>query len=348
MLIAVFIILGICLYKVTWMKKGAYNLDYMSVEDTKSIKGIFVLLVFVSHFVQYIELSGVLDQAYLGFRNFLGQLVVTMFLFYSGYGIVESIKKKGQTYVADIPRKRILRVLFDFDMAIILFLIVRYLMGYSYKVKTILLSFVAWSSVGNSNWYIFVILITYLISYIAFKIFKDDHFKAILAVSLLSIIYILIIRNYKPAYAYNTLLSYGAGMWYSYYRDKIEDFLIVENNYLIAVLLVVALFLISYLFTNSLLNYQIKSILFALLITMISMKLRVKNWILNWFGNHVFSIYILQRIPMMVFKDIGIISNHVFLYLILCLGLTIVIALIFESITSKLFNTYVIGAKYNC
>ena len=43
----------------------------------------------------------------------MGQLVVVMFLFYSGYGIGESYKKKGVNYVQQMPVHRILTTLLN-------------------------------------------------------------------------------------------------------------------------------------------------------------------------------------------------------------------------------------------
>ncbi|CAK7082658.1 acyltransferase family protein [Tissierella sp.] len=339
MIFLLFIILGICAYKMKYSTKDNYHLDYMSVEKTTSIKGIFVLLVFLSHFVQYVELNSPFDMPYLAIRSFLGQLVVTMFLFYSGYGILESIKKKKMKYVNEIPKKRILRVLFDFDIAILLFLIVRFILGYKYDIKTIVLSFIGWTSVGNSNWYILVILITYLFTFISFKIFKNKYFMAISCVTVLSGIYVLAVSNFKPSYSYNTIFCYAAGMWFSLYREKIENIVLANNtSYLLSLTISLTLFGFTYLFNNKVIIYQIKSLLFVCLIILVTMKVSFNNFILNWTGKHVFSIYILQRIPMMIFKKSNIISNNTYLYLVLCLLVTIVISHVFDMATRKIYN----------
>ena len=41
-------------------------------------------------------------------------LMVTMFLFYSGYGVFESIKKKKEKYINTIPKRRFLKTLINF------------------------------------------------------------------------------------------------------------------------------------------------------------------------------------------------------------------------------------------
>ena len=49
----------LCIYKVQLRPKNGekYMTDYMSVEKTMSIKGIFILIVFFSHFNSYVSFS---------------------------------------------------------------------------------------------------------------------------------------------------------------------------------------------------------------------------------------------------------------------------------------------------
>lgn len=108
---------------------------YMSVEMTGSIKGFFLVMVFFTHIWTYTEFSNAyLDRPYQVLRQ-IGQCIVVMFLFYSGYGVMESIKGKGQAYVRQLPRQRFLKVLLQFDCAMFLFLACRYLEGARYSLK---------------------------------------------------------------------------------------------------------------------------------------------------------------------------------------------------------------------
>lgn len=69
--------------------EGQFHKDYLSKENTTAINGIFVVLVLLCHFTQYVRFgSGLVDQSFLFFKSHLGQLVVTTFLFFSGYGII--------------------------------------------------------------------------------------------------------------------------------------------------------------------------------------------------------------------------------------------------------------------
>lgn len=153
-----------------------YYVGYLSKEQTNSIKGFFIVVVFCRHIAPYLADSGY-DFSMLGDNLFrwidgrIGQLLVVMFLFYSGYGVMESIKNKGEIYIDSIPHRRLITTLLNFDVAVGIFLVVNICLGIHYETKDIVLAFIGWKSIGNSNWYIFVILCCYFSTFLAYKIF---------------------------------------------------------------------------------------------------------------------------------------------------------------------------------
>lgn len=94
MIFFVLILLLLIFNKTEISKPGEFNKDYISPDGTLAIKGIFVALILLSHGKGYIELGGIYDEPYIALQNHLNQMVVAMFLFYSGYGMMESMKKK--------------------------------------------------------------------------------------------------------------------------------------------------------------------------------------------------------------------------------------------------------------
>lgn len=92
--------------------------------------------------------------------------MVAMFMFYSGYGVMESIRSKGMNYVHSMPKKRILSTWIHFAFIVALYVLLTVAIGNEITLKQLLLSFIGWDSVGNSNWYIFDILCLYLMSFV--------------------------------------------------------------------------------------------------------------------------------------------------------------------------------------
>ncbi len=80
--------------------------------------------------------------------------------------------------------------------------------------------------------------------------------------------------------------------------------------------------------------YEIESILFAIIVVMLSMKIKINNNLAYWFGKNLFGLYMLQRIPMLILKEVHL-NNYV--YAILCFGFMVLLAYLIKYI-KKLFK----------
>lgn len=284
--------------------------DYCSARKTNSIKGVFVMMVFVSHFRGYVTLTDS-DSIAIQVVSFLGQQMVAPFLFYSGFGVMESIKRKGLPYVKQLPMHRALRTLLHFDVAVVLFLLMRIVLQDSTALRTFLLALVCWTSIGNSNWYIFAMVSLYIITAVSFLIFRKNHYLAAICLTVLSIALILLLTPYRPDYCYNTILCYVAGAWYSLFRKYVEK-IVMRNDIVYCLTLVVIFVVWQWVGIRAKWNewaYQLKAVLFAVLLVGISMKIRLDNAFLRFLGNHTFSIYMLQRLPMSFLSRNGMYSG---------------------------------------
>lgn len=313
-----------------------FNKNYLSMTSTNCVKGIFILFVFFSHAMQYITVDHWYDSTILYLRNNLNQLIVVLFLFYSGYGIYESFKRKKVKYINQFPKNRILKTLFHFDVAILCFVILNLFLNNEMSVKQVLLSLIGWDSVGNSNWYIFDILILYLITYVSLKSFSGK--KALLCVWIQTIIFALLLSLYKNDWWYNTLFCFPLGMTYSYFKTQIESN-VQKNNFSYFVCLIttfLATFVFTYLSKNNFWYYELWAIVFTLLIVLCTMKIKLKSPILNWLGQQLFLIYILQRIPMIIGQYYGYNVTHPYRYFAICFIITILLTYIFNIIFNKI------------
>lgn len=328
------LLLMIVSIKVHW--KGI-DLNYLSKKYTLAIKGIFVVIVFLSHVRTYSEFSNQSDLIVIQVLNYLGQLMVALFLFYSGYGVFESIKRKGDNYIDSFPKNRILKTFFDFSFSLVLFLILDFVIGKRYSLSTIILSFIGWTSIGNSAWYMFAIFTLYLGTYFIFKIFKSQRLIAIFTLTIYSLCYVYILSLLRDNYWSSTYLCYIAGVWYSYFKEKIDT--ILTNNILLYYISVVSI-ICSYIFFfkiryQRLMMFNLVAILFCLLFVVLSMKISFKSKILIWFGKHLFWIYILQRIPM-IFLQYFNITNYPYIFLIISFVLTLIMAYYINILTIHL------------
>ena len=320
---------------------GFYD-DYISKDSIEPIKGIFLVFVFLTHFAQYIPLDGAMHTFYALVRKKHGQLIVTPFLFYSGYGVFESIKKKGSAYVRTMPVNRCLKLLMDFDIAIFIYYILSVFDNKNYPIKKILLSFIGWDSLRNSNWYIFVILGMYIISFLAFYGFDYETQKEyiVTTIVIMTIVFSYFISLHKETYWYNTIWCYVAGGIYSVYKNEIEKNILSNNkSYFISFFNIILLFICFYSrWYQKVSYYQLASVAFSLIIVFISIKIKVTNKFLNYCGRHLFSLYILQRLPMIFFQN-TVLSENVYVYFVACAVITVLISAIFDRFTAMLWKS---------
>lgn len=349
MTIFLLLIIIISLWQIKFPKPvlSGINNNYLEISRTNSIKGIFILLVFLSHARNYISayaeysqnpLNGIYDI----FQNHLGQGVVIMFFFYSGYGVMESIKKKGTNYINAIPKKRFAKTLINFDIAVIIFILLNLCLSTlkNYTIPKVLLSFIGWESVGNSNWYIFAMLVMYLITYASFKIFKNKYHCAATLVTVLTVAYIIVLSFFKDAWWFDTVFLYPLGIWYSLSKEKVEAFVKKKPiNYYAVFLLCFGVFVVSHLLRGNIFLYEISQIALCAIVVAVTMKIDINNKVINFLGSNLFEIYILMRIPMTVLLHFGI--TDTFPFVLISLAVTIVLAVLFKNllgfIDSKIF-----------
>ena len=100
--------------------------------------------------------------------------MVSLFFFYSGYGIFESIKKKGILYVKFLPKKATI-LFIKFQLILLIFLVNNALLGFNINIKNYCLSIIFISSIGNSNWFAFTIILLYLYTFLSFIFINLDN-----------------------------------------------------------------------------------------------------------------------------------------------------------------------------
>ena len=316
---------------ILWGIKIKENDDYISKERCNSIKGIFILLIVLTHSMQYISGSGYgyggMDMIVTFIRYRMGQMVVVMFLFYSGYGVSLSIRNKGETYVNGMPKRRLLTTLLNFDVAVLAFVVLNLIIAKPMTLRQVLLSMIAWDGVGNSNWYIFDILVCYAASYIVAKFMKGKDFGQWLL--LLMALCMLILSFFKTPHWYNTLLAYPAGVIFAEHQHEIVKTL--RKFYYPFLIVLSGIFVVSFYRLPEMrgISDNIASICFAIIIVMLSMKIVAGNTFLSWCGDHLFPLYIYQRIPMIVmYECIGkdFVKDNALLFVIISLATTCMIA----------------------
>ena len=164
-----------------------FHYDYMDLKNTSSIRGVFVWIIFLKHYYTYSKKRKYL---YIKILRYLAQKIVSLFLFYSGYGIFESIKTKDTNYVKSLPKKAII-LFVKFQIIIFFFFLCNIILGIKITIRRYLLSMIFISEIGNSNWFAFTIITFYLYTYLSFIFIKKErYFLGIIYLKIIIIIHI--------------------------------------------------------------------------------------------------------------------------------------------------------------
>ena len=308
----------------------------MDLENTSYIKGIFVWIIIFSHNRSYYPKK--INYFYISILNCIGQKMVSLFLFYSGYGIIESIKKKGLSYVKSLPQKA--SILFiKFQLILLIFLFNNILLGLKINIKQYLLSIIFISNIGNSNWFAFSIILLYLYSFLSFITVKNISYiyVSLIIISIICYLHVFITYNYiypKKIYAVDNILTFIFGMSYSLLK-KIIDKIVMLNDILYFASVSFFIFIIYYFNKNShnLLLKSLTNCFFSLMIVIISMKIRFNNDFLKILNTHSYSIYLLQRIVMIFIYKRKLFKKNDFIRFPFIFCFTLLLSILFDKYT---------------
>lgn len=301
-----------------------------SRQTSQTINGFFVLLVFISHYIGYFEISGGLNVVAESLILRINQLMVTTFLFFSGYGIMSSLIKEGKYDLIKMS-KRLFNMWFNFAVAITIFFIVGNMYGDTVSMKQLGLSYIGWSSLFNSAWYMFMMFCVYIITIASMKISKNDN-QLVISIFVFTLFLFYLIARYKMPHWYNTILCYPFGMLIKLNEDKLKQ--LINSNWSYYFVNVIVLFAISYMFANQqTISYSIYSMLFLTVMTVFCVKFKLSNRILSFISGLTFEIYIYQRLFFRIFISMGIGATGVFL---ITFASTILFSVIIKQLTNSI------------
>lgn len=323
-------------YKVNICTKGEYNENILDKQYTDCVKGIMIITIVIHHLAQKIANPGVI----YCFSD-AGYLCVSVFFFYSGYGLIISKIKKSD-YLKMFWYKRIFRVMLPFVLVNIFFLILYYLLlGKIFSITDIIFNIVGISLFDNVMWYVVCIIIFYCIFYIAFSYL--DETKALMAVFIFSAVYVLICYKVKMGvWWFDTAFCFSAGIVMGKYKNRLLK--ILKSKY--SCLLFVSLLglIVSQYKKVHILNNMLASMFFLIFLMSVLYKIKINNKILKSIGNISFEIYLIHMKIYTIYTNYFDIKNGInfilyfILIIILAAALKKVLDVIFEIIPGVKVN----------
>ena len=166
-----------------------------------------------------------------------------------------------------------------------------------------ILSIILKLSLGNSNWFAFTIIIFYFYAYFSFSLAKNNIFLGIIIISLLCFLHEKFVFYYyypKKKYAVDTILCFVIGFYYSIIKIHLDKIMMKNDIFYFLILSITILIFYESSKINNLFFISLSNAIFSLLVVFISMKIKLKNDFLKFMNTHSYSIYLLQRLVMMI------------------------------------------------
>ena len=318
---------------------------FLDRDYTTSIIGVFAVIIFFSHFSDYVDNTPLnkLDELAFFTTSALGQLMVVPFMFFSGYGIFEQFKKKGSKYATNLPKNRIFKVYLMFLIAWSIFLILSFILKNYYSWDRYVLSIFGIVNIGNSNWYVVVILVLYITTYISMRIFGENKVATLLVNLALALVILFTLKECNmDSCWWDSIPAYMFGIVFSYIKPNILSFYKKNKfNRWIFFAFSIGLTVIFGMLNNTYHSpflYEGMVISFCLIFASFLSLFHAGNKIVLTLGKYCFWIYILQRIPMMIFSQMPEIYSNVYLLFTMCAITTAILAFSIDKLFTFIWN----------
>lgn len=300
--------------------------QYLTRDWTSFVNAIFIAMVVSSHGLHHLPIGhhGIfLEKPTQQIIQRVGQLMVTTFFFYSGYGIMLSLLNRGgdKGYARMLIYPRFVKLSFNYILTVLIYFVVQCIIQKNIHLLDFLNGLHS-NKLGNPTWFIIMTLLSYILTYICYSLIGKKHPDIfILSLSLLLIVAIYEIGKIKPYWWVNTIMCFPAGMLYYLKGEQLEKLL---SKTKVPALLYGLLFLIigQQIYAAGIpFNKYIDNlggIIFALGVTFTigSFTWRKPSRILLWLGGSgLFFIYMFHMLPLKLLVNSGI-KNYYHPYLL--------------------------------
>ncbi len=340
--------------------KGTFHEEFLSLSQTKAMQGFAAICVMLHHIGQN-TCAPWLDAKIKihGLNPFvpIGYLFVALFFFCSGYGLMKSYDTK-ENYLNHFFIRRCLRPILILVLSdLILILLMVYLPRIYRPENTILIPtpFHMGGAIllNDYSWFIYAILIMYLFFWISFRFFNRTI--ATILVCILTTLYIAFCDWWMYGnWWYNSIVLFPLGLIFAQRESALVS--VIQKKYIPTIVSTGILFLICFcvgeytpyllgLSGNSyhyfvwhwvvLIAQMISAVCFVLLLILSSMKLKIRNNVLGFFGTVTAEFYLMHILWM---RLIGSASDKELLWNIDNLALYILVITLLTTLTALLLS----------
>lgn len=300
--------------------------EFCSKSNTYEVRGLCMLLILFHHiYVQLMQMGYHIP--YVGLVLSPGGYLGTgLFFFMSGYGLYHSMAFKDAlpfSYLWKRLFKMLSVYIVAYAVAIIPVMLVHKNGGGN------LIDFLTLTIPPTTTWFFKVIVLTYVVTFLIFKLTIANHYKVGLVV-VLAVIYYTVSCKLLPDFWFTSILCFPVGMIVALYKSKFNT----KMQFLLSVLFVPFFFKVQ--------TVQLRfmtAILFCFFVLYLIRFFKYKSAILNYIGVNSLCFYLFQLALM---YNLHIFTSNPLMYLMLVVVgvsvLTIVYVSWLQPISNKIIN----------
>lgn len=320
--------IGMRIYKI-----NTYNDECLSLNQTLPIRGFLSLLIIFHHLAQRFP---ILFFGYPVFQN-IGFLLVGIFLFYSGYGLVYSFLSK-KDYMKTFVSKRIFSLYIALILVSIFTIFLQIGMGEKVSFLIMIREILGVTLVNGTYWYIWVLFLFYIVFYLFFSSF--DKKKAMILYTFFLLFFSFFLITYKvEGYWFLSISGFLLGIWVGYFKEEVLSFL--KKHYIFAFPNVCFIVSFSMLYVLGIkipyiheifwyIIYLSFPIFISLFLLIVLLKCKIGNSVLTLLGTYSLEIYLLHPLGIKIANFIPIQNETIFI--LFTLGVTFFLSYLFHSL----------------
>lgn len=309
---------------------------YLSLNNTKCLKGVFAVAILVHHIYQYSLRFLPETPAWGGVLQCLGYLSVGMFFFHTGYGLMLSSKREG--YVVAFLKKHVLPLYIFYVVLILAYAIYMNLLGIPIEVMKLVQSFFFGGTIVPLAWYLQATFVLYLSYYAVFRLIDKDTTRVSVMGAALVIYCIICALWGLPTQWYESVFCVLLGMMWAWKKERIDRILKskLKATIICSTLLFVTLTMLQW--KNGMVIAKIfSSIFFAIMVTSLTFSLAntpvINNKVTQLLGKYSLEIYVSQGFFLLMGRHTDIFQN-IYVFILTTLIGTMLTAALMKPIYS--------------
>ena len=327
-----FLLLAVVLYRcsISDLFSGTLNSAYLTPAASKSLRGLFSLVVVLDHMYQMAG-SGLLFPVFIR----TGYMAVGFFFFISGYGLIKRTLT-DKTYHKGFLLKRIPSVLIPYILANFIYWIYNLLTGTRYSVSDFFTRIAMGDPIVSNSWYIISILLCYVFFWISICATRKHPGLTIAATMLCCAGYVAgcIQLNFSPHWI-KCIAAFPLGLIWAVWEERLLK--LIDKAYFSITILAFVLFgsslLLQMLYGNmsrpplvQALFCNTTILLFVLCLILVTQKLKICNPILDYFGERSLEIYLYHGMFLLLARPLLEYPNGVLLYFLTTIAASVTMA----------------------